>query len=133
VSSQEPRIDLAKITFPSDRLTIATLRELFPPLFDVPGKSVKYFEDERRQDLESMMEAERRTARRAFDAALGRTGSTLDQHEDRMFPSEQDREWLTELYVSHRLAAGPHHVEQLIRSIEQAAAEQAKGYGPPPL
>jgi len=118
-SNPEPRLDLTRIDFPSDRITIKNLRQLSPQAFDPRSKEWADFEDD--LELPGFLRLERDLANAAFDAVLGRRTVVM---------SGEEVEMLAALYVRYKLASGPHHAEQLIRSFEQAAAEQARQITP---
>jgi hypothetical protein len=124
MSDQPPLIDLTRIAFPTDRLTVKELRERNPLDFDRLDKkdgSPKSTEE----NFHTVLDCEREVAWRAFRAALGQPV--------RISPiAEETRPIVMREYVRLGLATGPHHAEQLIRNVEAQAAAQAKGYGPPP-
>jgi hypothetical protein len=129
-----PPVDLTKIDFPTDSLTIKDLRKHAPHCFDLPApdghRSDVYdlAEPYERLGLEdgfgAIISAERELAILAVRTAQGIAPPTgIDSREAII-------ETLTSDYISLGLASGKHHAEQLIRSFEQAAAEQAKAYAP---
>jgi hypothetical protein len=131
---QEPQLDLTKIAFPTDRLSIKDLRRLLPDGFDRLGfggepERVHYFQMGSKyggEELRWMLNAERAVASWAFNAALGRASSeVMTSH-----PMEV-REMLAESFIEYRLASGPHQAEQMIRDIEVQASAQAKAFGLP--
>lgn len=66
-TNPEPRIDLLKIAFPTDNLTIKAIRERFPQID--AGKHGRSLE---RIELQGMLSLERDLAKTAFDAVLKR-------------------------------------------------------------
>ena len=139
MSDSEPQLDLTKIAFPSDSLTVKKLREVLPQHFDNPSRGPHV---EANGEWEAMLSFERSVAKHAFDAARGKTisqfdamrGLTLSQSIQRQHNElESYKEGLRELYVKYDLASGPHHVEQLIRDIETQAQNQARSQSAPPL
>ncbi len=139
MSESEPQLDLTKIAFPSDSLTVKKLREVLPRYFDNPSRGPFV---EANGEWEAMLSFERWIAELAFDAARGETisqfdamrGLTLSQSiQRRRNELESYKEDLQELYVKYGLASGPHHVEQLVRDIETQAQNQAQSQSSPPL
>ena len=124
VTTNESTIDIKQIAFPSDSISIQSLRRLFPELFDDPNAGVTFLRYD--EDFETMLVVERKLARRAFQSALGKPRDLI---KDPLFFSENDREGLCECYVLYGLATGQHQAEQLIRSFEQVAADQALRLG----
>jgi hypothetical protein len=74
-------------------------------------------------DLQTLIDVERKLAETAFDEVLGQ--STRDAHLFR----ESQRENLAENYFTCGLAQGPAHAAELIRAFEKQAAEQARAHG----
>lgn len=131
--SESSTIDLTKIDFPSDGLTIKTLRRLHPDHFDTEPEAchrlVEDVADRANQGLMTMLHAERMVAEGAFLQARG-----VQCHPAYL----EDRQGFTkdaaDFYVHYGLASGPQHAQQLIRGIESQAAEQAQQHphkGPP--
>lgn len=126
VPDQDPQLDLTKIAFPTDRLSIKELRKLYPAEFD--AEALTQFNHRPAAELNATFSVERAVAKAAFEATLGRA-SPQAQNEYAM-----DREELADSLVQYGLASGPHQAEQLIRNIEAQAVAQAKAFGPlPPL
>jgi hypothetical protein len=121
MTGQKPQLDLSKISFPTDQITIQGLRSLFPHLFDTGG-TIHFFRDAKDNLLAPMMQDERDLARRAFDEAAGNAPEDADW--------ELARADLIKNYVAYKVARGPSHGEQLIRSFERQATEQARGCNP---
>ena len=138
MSDQQPQLDLPKIAFPTDRLSIQDLRKLFPHRFDKLNQSgepamVQYFQDASSSGSETliwMLNREREIAGWAFNLALGRPAA---QREDENNPEYQRsvKEEFAQSLIDYGLASGPHHAEQQIRDIEAQAIDQAKAFGPP--
>lgn len=123
----KPQIDLTKIDFPSDRLTIGTLRRVHPEQVDT-GEDIDLFSKDfggaAGDMVTGMLIAERDIATAAFNRALGIPAPP---------PLDKDMleglaEAVTEDYIRYRIASGKHHAEQLIRGIESQATEQARGH-----
>jgi hypothetical protein len=139
MSAPEPQLDLTKINFPTDRLSIKDLRTMFPEGFDRLDQwgradGAEFFRDQSDRGYEIliwMLNTERKVAELAFNRATGRP-----QPEDRSERSpgwvEEEKEELIELLVKYGLATGPRHAEQQVRDIESQAATQAIGFGPRP-
>jgi len=125
MSEQNPQLDLTKISFPTDRLSIKDLRNLFPEKFDMVDGRVQFSGFGRvGDDLEATLQLERHVARSVFDAAMGRASSIF------MASDPLDaKEMLAQSFIEYRLASGPHHAEQLVRNIEEQAVDQAKAFG----
>jgi hypothetical protein len=120
----QPHVDLMRIDFPSDRLTIKELRELFP---QIDSDELNDFDE---IELPGLLSLERDLARAAFDEALGRTPRQKGIFVRGIGAVEEDRQMLAATYLRYRLATGLHHAEQLIRAFEQAAAEMASQHMP---
>jgi hypothetical protein len=125
------QLDLTKIAFPTDRLTVKDLRRYCPTAFDLPAGEGHLYDVEGLFDrvsletvLGAVLDAERQLAHRAYCKARG------------MPPPQQlsDQEGLVESltadYAAMGLSSGPRHAEQLIRSFEEAAAKQARQHAP---
>ena len=123
---------LATLDFPSDRLTLGTLRRRFPQSFDEADShdlsSVPFIDDndsrnpsERlRQRLYELLDGDRQVALNALVQAEGST------RPDWMYTPEEERERLIQLYQEFGLAEGPEHAKQLVRGLESAAAALAQ-------
>ena len=127
----EPVVDLTKIDFPSDKLNVKKLRELYPNKFDHIDQYGNVALHADAGAWEATLANERRCASRAFNAAMGRPFNWNDRgvHDPEWY--DQEREWVRAAYIRWGLATGEHHAEQLLRSVEQVAAEQAKAYALP--
>lgn len=127
-------IDLSKIKFPSDRVTLKNLRAL------AEGDPDYYFGSEYLH-LSNMMIREQNHAELGFAKALGdskRIGEAIfrlvgDDWDEEKYGKytdakglEQAAEMLAEYYVRFGIAEGPVSAKQAIRRIEQQAAAQAK-------
>jgi hypothetical protein len=122
------QLDLGKISFPSDALTIGMIRKALPDLFlqDDPD----FFKDEFGSvEVSGILRSERILAQRAFASALGRPDPYLEE------PSRQEMiESLAESYKLFGLASGQQHTNQLVRAFENEAVDLAKkNTGPTPL
>lgn len=124
-----PTLDLSGVRFPSDDLTIRTLRQTHSDLFDigiVNGENAqpKFFFHSSHgghatDTVAAMLYCERLIATDAYAAAKGvdgmETGATLDDF----------KEELTKLYARYGISNGPHHAAELIRDIERQGAALA--------
>lgn len=124
-------LDLTKIEFPTDRLTIKDLRRWFPTSFDLPAADGHLYDVEgpfNRVSLETglgdIIDAERVLAYLAYCKARGiAPPKRLGYRDEIAGPLADD-------YVSAGLASGTATAEQLIRVFEQAAAAQGRQDGP---
>ena len=121
-----PRLDLSKITFPSDDLSFGRLRSVFPDLFDTDVKVTFFSLSESSSDyhsvqLTNLLEGEREIATMAFSEAVGQTWRDPDG-----FSRNEIKKFLTEDYIRYGVARGKQHAAQLIREIESEAIKQAK-------
>ena len=115
LSDPEPHLDLLKVPFPTDSLTIKAIRQRFP---EIDADNLNDFDD---IELPGMLSLERDLAKAAFDEVLGRR--TVDI-------ALEDRRMLIKVYMRYGLASGPFHAKQLIRAFQQAAADQAREHLP---
>lgn len=123
MTEAEPQIDLTRIAFPSDHLSILDIRRMFP--FQLDGSRSQDVSPLSLDDiLSSLIDVERKLAENAFDEAVGRTGRWASYR-------DSQREGLTDDYIKFGLAQGDQHAAQLIRDFEAQAAEQGKGLGGP--
>jgi hypothetical protein len=116
---QKPYFDSRKIAYPTDQLTVKQLRQLYPDDFDKdggaggPGCPLD-------GECQAILAFERRVAYAAFLAAVGEPV--------RRYEREFERDALVKAYIKCGLATGKHEAKELIRTFEQAAAEQARGW-----
>src|ERR1700722_16050653 len=122
MSAQDERtIDHARLAYPSDGLTLGTIRKTLPGLFAQDDPS--FFEDVIcTAHVSAMLHVERQLAHKAFAAALKRPDP---------YPSAEDsrRELIRLLswdYKRFGLSPGRQHTMQLVRGFEAAAAAQAQ-------
>lgn len=122
MSDQQPKLDLTKITFPTDRLSIKDLRGRFPKEFD--DERVEFFNSAPGDSLEATLQLERTIAQWAFDVALGKTPA------DWVYDYDFDpRDEVARALIEFGLATGLHHADEQVRAIQSEAAAQAKGRG----
>jgi hypothetical protein len=116
----QPTLDISRINFPLDRVTIGTVRKA--------ARRFDELEEQMFDDLEAGIWTERLIARQAFDAELqgvkpNRIGKVnLELALDR-------REWVSgmdPLYRNYGLSSGPKQSAELIRGIEAQAIAQAR-------
>lgn len=124
-----PTLDLSGVRFPSDNLTIRTLRQARPDLFDIgigngDNAQPKFFfhashGGHATDTVAAMLFCERLIATDAYAAAKGvdgvYTGTTIDEF----------KEELTQLYARYGISHGPLHAAELIRDIERQGAALA--------
>jgi hypothetical protein len=119
------------MTFPTDHLTVAALRKVYPRSFDQshpnPYRRGRWFNG--RASLEEAigdtLDFERRLATLEFKRVLG----VKPTAEEERHPRWELAESLRDEYATLGLAAGGHHADQLIRDIESQAAAQAQALG----
>lgn len=131
------RLDFSAISFPSDRLTIQTLRRLYPNLFDQglerKGELQPHFfsltAPQSRQAfepgvtmLESMLFAERLVAAFAYGRARGWPDPENWEGEIGLQGFKED---LARFYETLQLASGPQAAAELIRNFEAEARSLA--------
>jgi hypothetical protein len=129
-SSPQPQIDLDRLDYPSDAITIRHLRRLFPQEFlghqAESGTPNSLDPSDNGIAFDHMLMFERELAARSFDKALGRK----EKH-DPITTDEELREYLEGFYTTgFQIAQGPQHARQMLRDLESAAAEQARQHSP---
>lgn len=122
MAQHPPEIDFTRLSFPSDKLTIGAMRAAQPYRFS--GDEVSLI------DVAGLLTTERWLARKAYAAALGQSDPygdcTLTEREGVI-------QGLADAYVMFGLSSGIKHTREMIKSLETAAAEQAKRHvGPTP-
>jgi hypothetical protein len=127
------QLDFSGMRFPSDQLTIGTLRRVNWALFDkgLYGESdgqPRYFFDAEKadhagDDVGNILYCERMIAASAYAAARG-----ISPPDAEIEILEDD---LAERYCKYALATGPAHASELIRDIERQGHQMAnqKGVG----
>ena len=124
-----PRIDLCKLNYPSDSITIRDLRRIYPQGFtqhETDPRHVPFFNSDLSDEFSTMLEFERTLAEYAFDEALGRPIIPVT-----VFAERKDlRRFVKEYYISHQIAKGPQEARELLRGLEAEAAEQALQHNP---
>jgi len=127
-SDLPPIIDLERIDFPSDGLTIRTLRRTHIEDFDVHLTN-SFFRNPDRWSADAtiglMIFTERFLATDAFEAALGLPRTADLSPDDRKAHFEE----LEAFYIRYGLAEGPAAAREKIRGIERQAVEQARLVG----
>jgi hypothetical protein len=117
----KPTLDLTALAFPSDQITIKSLRAVEPELFG--GEDDVEWPKWSNITLFATVAVERALCRKAFAAAAGLPDPS---------PSDDRRELILMLhddYQEYGITRGLQHTYQLVRAFETAAAEQAKGRG----
>lgn len=129
-----PSLELSRIAFPSDRITLAELRRVHTKEFDTHGRN--FFdvpqpgrtESARPQEaLSEMLSIERLIARLVFEAVSQRKPQTSvlnSRWEDDMELIEA----LSGYYVRYGVAHAPQETLRLIGSIEEQATQQAEHF-----
>jgi len=133
-----PKIDLAAIDYPTDKLTVKMIRKRFPKAFDVEPESDAYTGNGLRplhrvsidNVLAAVVDYERVLADWAFKDALGQPVSKAG---GRLLDRETTVESLASDYVKFGLARGEHEANALVRGIEAQAAAQARQHGGRPF
>jgi hypothetical protein len=137
--TDEPRldwIDYTSISFPSDMVSIGTLRKVYPDIFDVDDNDVRAFFARQRSGkpketiLADMLGEEHDLARHAFESALGKKYTVLTEWND---TRDEAAEQLAKYYLHFGLASGREQAEQLIQAFEAQAAAQARPPQAPPI
>ena len=113
-----PELDLTKLDFPTDALTVKQLRQLFPKSFDHTNQQEKL------PRIPPLLADERGVAEFAFAEALGRLSP------DAQADHYNCKQELVKDYVRYGMATGPQQARQLIRDLEAAAAELARQHMP---
>jgi hypothetical protein len=124
--AEAPKIVFTKIEFPSDELTIQTLRRLSPDYFDAePEACGKLFSQSDVNnpmiEVARLLDAERMVAEVAYLKAVGIQCSAVY-----LTDGQRCAEDAAELYAHFGIAKGQHHAEQLICNIQSQAADQAR-------
>lgn len=132
MADREPKLDLSRIDFPSNNLSIRDLRRCYPEEFDREAE-LGFFRDRRGAELvEAMLWGERTLAELVFNATLGRkeeaTINVLEPWvvERLKVRREQIVEALKEDYLRYGIAAGPQAAAELVRGVEAAGVAQAR-------
>ena len=113
----------ARLSFPSDRLTIKKLRELWPEL-DKPGWRGSLFADEvkldLREELSNLLAWEEALCERAARVELSLSDYAIPDREE----EEQTIQDLAKAYQRLGLCTGPKEACEMIRDFQRAAVEQ---------
>jgi hypothetical protein len=122
MTKKEPRLNVSRIDFPSDHLTVKDLRHLFSDSLDTDDITASEHPKEL-DNLQTLIRAEDLLAQRAFALALGRPAKDY-------WPAERQDSLaaLPEMYAQFGLATGEQQTQLLVRQLEAAAAAQAKEY-----
>ena len=131
-SFDDPGLDLLRIEFPSDRLTVRQVREREPDL-DGPHpdfgpsyrRNAESVEPVNYPSLQWVLTWERHVARLAYDIAIGKGPALGKWLAWEMTPREID-EQLGAAYGAYRMADTADAAAQLIRGIKEQARTQAR-------
>lgn len=133
--AEYPDIDVTKIDFPSDGLTIKAIRHRWPLSIDTREDDPyslgipKPFGPPTGELIHNMLVMERDFAKATFGLEFGRSPQIIYADNDLKTLTDD----LGKAYIEFGLASGPHHAEQLVRSIESQAIAQARQHtGPRP-
>ena len=138
MTDTDPAIDLTKIEFPTDNLTLKMVRKAYPQGFDVEPPPDFALDRLRRRPLRCqsldnilafIIDFERILADMAFKRARGQSVEHADGNRDR----ETIMDNLGSDYVRLGLAHGKHEAHEMLRGIEAQAAAQARQHGWRPL
>jgi hypothetical protein len=114
-----PRLDLSKMRFPTDRITIGQLRAEQPDIY--MSENLRRMESVDANVFATMI-TEIEFAETAFAKALGLPAPHPKE-------SQQERiSWLNDDYKRYGISTGAQATRQLAREIEKAAVEQAKQF-----
>ncbi len=134
MTDTEPAIDFTTIEFPSDKITVKMIRQVWPDAVDVERVQSTSRAPHRRfvrHSLdavlgEGVIDPERQLAERAFKVALGQAVK------DQIFQGRDDLiDSLASAYLDYGLARGEHEAAALVRRIEAQAEAQARQRGGP--
>lgn len=112
-----PPLDVTKIDFPSDKVTVGQMRRLQPESF-TQANFVKLRGDE--IPIVSAMCLEEMLAQKAYASAAGLPDPYPD--DDRL----ESIRWLYDEYAQYGLSSGVKHTRELVRGFEKAAVQLAK-------
>jgi hypothetical protein len=131
--SESPEVDVTKIDFPSDGLTIKAIRRRWPESVDA-RRDDPYrhgipmpFASPVGELLHNMLVMERDLAKTTFGLEFGMEPEIDYAGDDIKLLSDD----LSKLYVEIGIATGQHHADQIIRSIQSQVVAQARQYLPP--
>lgn len=124
--AESPEIDLTKIAFPSDGMTLKDIRRIWPDFVDA-GEVTIFSRNVGPADwVFAMLTMERDLARATYALKLGSNNKCV--HSDNVTELGED---LSGLYVEYGIANGPSTANELIRGIESQANMQASQHLPP--
>jgi hypothetical protein len=123
-----PIINFAAIRFPTDQLTVADLRRIYPQSFDmsVPLGATKrgYGRQSIEDTLGDIIDAERVIANLAFKQLLGIPLTVEEEQKTR----HDHLDNLASSYIDLKLVSGEHEAMQVVREIERQAVAQAERF-----
>lgn len=117
-------IDLTKIDFPTDRLTIKDWRRMFSDDFDSRDITPSYVPA--LDKLAELLTGERLLAISLYEEARGIEGDEFALRGDDLKESVDE---LGDDYLKFGLATGPAQARELARSVERQALQQAARHG----
>ena len=128
-----PKIDFKKIEFPTDKITVKGLRQVYPLGFDewIEDRTLGSVDEARdgspRLSLDAaigdLMDYEREFAEQAFLQALG-----VPVRPGREYSHQNVVDTFGKQYIELGLASGDHQVSELVRNVERQAVAQANHY-----
>ncbi len=121
-------LDYTSLSFPSDAITVRAIRRAHPDLIDVEGADNYFGEPAAAHGVGTAVYLERLLARAAFEVALGKADDILAAN---CLDREGCIDELAQVYERYGVSTGRHYTEELIRTLEKAAAAQAGGRGSP--
>lgn len=129
-----PPPDYSALDFPSDTLSIETLRRLYPHHFDTTDASMLMALLKEKNgnpiiDLIDMIHTERELAELVYHHADKTPGKY--SKETKLWAKREIgymKNTLSRCYAQFDISSGPHETAELIRSIKSQAAEQARTY-----
>jgi hypothetical protein len=122
---EESDIGFATFDFPSDKLTVRELRRLHPEQLDRREPEWATHDNSLYAKLSELIFCERVFASNTYDQARGQYREGGIYEED----LELVREELAGVYIKFGLASGKVHAEELVRSVEREALQQAARHG----
>lgn len=115
-------LDLSKINYPSDLLTIKAVRSIGSDIFatDSPLEIERNFG---LSDLASLLHWERALATLSYNSQQSITPTNEHGHS-----LSELRSMLAEQYAVHGICSGQNHANELVKSIESQARSQASNH-----
>jgi hypothetical protein len=120
--NDHPRLDRSKIAFPSDAISLGTMRRVRPLEFERESLDAASATD---IEALAVFRTETLLAEKAFAAELGLPDPSP------LFSRREMLDILQDAYVRYGICTGRQHARLSIREIESAAVEQARDGGMP--